>query len=95
MSTALMTLTDTVRRVQDGVKRDGIAGGFEAAQAAYESASAGQRQAGGGMDLNKWLIVIAAVFGAFMVWRFTRKLGHLAIAVFWIWFATHGFRFWH
>jgi hypothetical protein len=98
MGTALMVLTDTVRRVQDGVKRDGIAGGFEAAQAAYDNASSSQRQAGGaasGLDLNKWLIIIAAVFGAFMVWRFTRKLGHLAIAVFWVWFATHGFRFGH
>ncbi|MBS0590655.1 MAG: hypothetical protein JSR65_08470 [Proteobacteria bacterium] len=98
MSTALMSLTDTVRRVQDGVRRDGIAGGFEAAQAVYASASSSQGQGGatgGGMDLNKWLIIIVAVFGAFMVWRFTRKLAHLAIAVFWIWFATHGFRFGH
>lgn len=96
MSMAMTTLTDTVRRVQDGMKRDGFAGGFEAAQAAYADASANRQNAAsgaGGMDLNKWLIVIAAVFGGFLVWRVTRKLAHLAIAVFWVWFATRGFRF--
>jgi len=94
MGTALAILSETVRRVQDGVKRDGIAGGFEAAHAAYTGAGTAQNgQAAAGSDLNKWLILVAAVLGALLVWRAGRKLVGFAVAVFWVWFATRGFRF--
>lgn len=94
MGTALTILSDTVRRVQDGVTRDGLAGGFEAAQSAYADAGAARNgQAAGAADLNKWLIVIAAVLGAFLVWRAGRKLTGFAFAVFWVWFTMRGFRF--
>ena len=94
MATTMTVLSDTVRRVQDGVKRDGIAGGVDAAQAAYAQArESGFGQTSAGNDLNKWLIVIAAVLGGLLVWRATRRLCHFAFAVFWVWFTMRGFRF--
>ena len=41
-------------------------------------------------DLVRWLIIGAALFGAFLLMRGTRKFMHIALGFFWIWFWTHG-----
>ncbi|HZP67858.1 MAG TPA: hypothetical protein VFB32_16260 [Rudaea sp.] len=43
-----------------------------------------------GNDFAKWIIIAAALFGAFMLMRGMRRLMHVAGWLFWIWFWTHG-----
>jgi len=41
-------------------------------------------------DLARWLIIGAALLGAFLLTRSARKFMQIAIGFFWIWFWTHG-----
>jgi hypothetical protein len=41
-------------------------------------------------DFAKWLIIVAAIFGALLLTRFVRRIYGIAFALFWVWFWTHG-----
>jgi hypothetical protein len=74
-----------VRCVQNGVKRDGVAGGLEAAQAAYADAGGAQNgQAANASDWNKWLIIVAAVLDALLFWHAGSAFMKFAITIFWV-----------
>ena len=41
-------------------------------------------------DFARWLIIAAAIFGAFMLMRAMRRVSGVALGLFWVWFWTHG-----
>jgi hypothetical protein len=67
---------------------DTIADTFRQAKEKIESRTA----AGQGSEFGQWIIIAAALFGAFMLMRGMRRVTQLLFAFFWIWFWTHGAR---
>ena len=67
---------------------DAIADAFRQAKEKIESRTA----EGQGSEFGKWIIIAAALFGAFMLMRGMRRVTQLLFAFFWIWFWTHGAR---
>ena len=57
---------------------------------AYRDAQQRTAQNGAQPEWIKWLIIAAAVFAALMLTRRVRRTSGLAVALFWIWFWTHG-----
>lgn len=41
-------------------------------------------------EFAKWLLIAAAIFGAWLLMRSMRRLGGIAFGLFWVWFWTHG-----
>jgi len=88
MNSHVATIIDTLRHASTQTAGQGLAAIAEV----VHQASA-QRVEGGAQrhsELNRWLIVLAAVIGAFFVMRAVRKLAGLAFGLFWIWLFVGG-----
>ena len=88
MNSRVATIIDTLQHASTQAAGQGLA-----SIAGIVHQALAQREAGGVHkrgDLNRWLIVLAAVAGAFFVMRAMRKLVGLAFGLVWIWLFVGG-----
>ncbi len=88
MNTNVATILGTMRNASTRTAGQGLAGLVEAVHNAYTHAASGSDEKRS--EFNRWLIVLAAVIGAFFVLRGVRKLARLAFGLFWVWLFVGG-----
>jgi hypothetical protein len=91
MNASIASLIDSVRNTSNTTTSQGLANIAEVVHNAYttaqsESDADGQKRG----DFNKWLIIAAAVVGAFFLLRGIRKIVKFAFVMFWVWFWVGG-----
>jgi hypothetical protein len=91
MNASIASLIDSVRNTSNASTSQGLANVAEVVHNAYTAAQAdtsadGEKRS----EFNKWLIVAAAVVGAFFLLRGIRKLAKFAFVMFWVWFWVGG-----
>jgi hypothetical protein len=91
MNASIASLIDTVRNTSSTTTSQGLANIAEVVHNAYtaaqsQTAADGQKRS----EFNQWLIIAAAVVGAFFLLRGIRKVMKFAFVMFWVWFWVGG-----
>ena len=83
MNASVTTILDTMRDVSTMTAGQGLASIVELVHNAHTNAGNGSDEKRS--EFNRWLIVFAAVVGAFFVLRGVRRITRLAFGLFWVW----------
>ncbi|MEP6938943.1 MAG: hypothetical protein ABI846_04205 [Rudaea sp.] len=88
MNTSVATIIDTMRNASNQTAGHGLATIAEVVREALANRRENSEQRR--VELNRWLIVLAAVAGALFLLRGMRKLAGLAFGLFWVWLFVGG-----
>lgn len=88
MNSSVATIIDTMRNASTRSAGQGLATIAEVLHHAYANNvdASGEKRS----ELNRWLIVLAAVVGVFFVLRGIRKMVGLGFGLFWMWVLIGG-----
>ena len=88
MSSQVAIVIDVMRNASTQTAGQGLATVVDVVHRAYTDAANGAEEKRS--EFNRWLIVLAAVIGAFFVLRGVRRMTRLAFGLFWLWLFVGG-----